>query len=756
MSREKKQSIKGLEALAIAVKEKKIKDGTAENIRLWMTPSFACQNIMTCDFGSVNIGEFIEQLIDNEKWTELEDRFFKVNSFGTAGVRGTLTVGSAHFNRINLGIGVEAHARYIVSEYAHDSHGKDLAVVLGYDSRHGSRDQEHGGPGFLVKYAASIYAAHGIKVYLFDDVVPTPELSFAIRESLVINPYAGGVFTASHNPSPDNGFKPYDHHGGQVVHNKVTKIAQNILDYAEVKEGDYEELCAKKMIELVGPKIDVEYVEKEVQNAIWVDEKGHFIPEKIDMSVKVVFSPLNGTSQRLVPRVLERRGFDIKNNLMMVPEQKDPDGNFVTCKNPNPEAKEALELSIKLANKVGADIVCATDPDADRIGVAIRLSDTEKSLYKNDESVKNGYYLLSGNQQLVLLTDYILRQLIARDGKLPERSLVGKTIVSSPLVKVMIERFKSEGHDIGIFEPHVGFKFFGEKIACYADKALRTAQSKGEYVGRKYRTLSKKERIDILSRYAYYFIFGGEESYGSLIGDFVKDKDAVTVTGLFVEVSGYVKRQGKTITQHLEELFTQYGYSKEVSIAKKYEGAAGNDVIKAIMTDFRKNPLHEIAGKKVVATIDYQYMRDNLGKIQGVRKAIDPSSGKVLFDDSRPIFTEAYSGYMEIQGVDVPLFWHIDGDILLDLSLLGGSNVIMNVLDDGSRVILRPSGTEPKIKYYILALGSSDPALRGSMRDKEQVDNFFESAKKALLKRGALSSLPILGKDAPAEDLALV
>jgi len=744
------------ETLSGAFKEGKIQESTFNTITLWLTPSFAEQQLVTYDYGVVTVGPFLKDLIQREAWQELEDRFFKINSFGTAGVRGKLTVGSAHFNRINLGIGVEAHARYIVEEHTKDSHGKDLAVVLGYDSRHGSRDQENGGPGFLVQYAASVYASHGIKVYLFDDVVPTPELSFAIRESEVINPYAGGVFTASHNPSPDNGFKPYDHHGGQVVHSTVADLAKSITDYAEVRVGDYDALLADGMVVIVGPEIDVEYVEKEIQNAIWVDEQGHFIPEKIDRSLTVVFSPLNGTSQRLVPLVLERRGFNVSQNLIMVPDQKDPDGNFTTCKNPNPEAKEALDYCIQLANESCADMLCATDPDAERIGVGIRLADAENELYKDDESVKDGYYLLSGNQQLVLLTDYIIRQLIERDGALPKRSLVGKTVVSSPLMKLMVESLQKEGHDLGIFEPHVGFKFFGEKIAKYADVALAKAQADGKCIGRSYRSLSKQERIEILSTYAYYFIFGGEESYGSLVGDFVKDKDAVTVSAMFVEVAGFWKKKSKTITQRLEEIFAEYGYSKEVTIAKKYEGATGNDVIKAIMIDFRNNPLTEVSGKKVIATVDFKYGRDDAGNIVGVRKAIDPASRTILFDDTAPTGVDVHTGYVTVADVEVPLFWHVDADVINDMAKLGEANVIMNVLEDGSKIILRPSGTEPKIKYYILALGAQDEATRGSVSDKAAVNIFFTNAKETILRRGAQSAVPIMGDAAPAEDRALI
>ncbi len=550
-----------------------IKNSSCANACSWLAPSFAAVEI-----DGRLVGDHIAGLAAQQRWTEIDNAFFEMNGFGTAGVRGTMAIGTAYFNKIILGLGVEAHARYIEKAYAENGRqqGREKAAIIAYDSRRGSYDPQTNGPGFLVKEAAGIYAAHGIKVYVFDTVAPTPELSFAIAELEGIAPYAGGVFTASHNPAADNGFKPYDCHGGQVVHKGVQQIADSITDYGEVKKMDYAEGAARGLIVTVGPEVDEAYIAKENQTAIWVDAAGRFLPDKIDPSLTIVFSALNGTSQRLVPRVLERRGFNL-HNLFPVAAQCMPDGAFPTCPKPNPEEKPALNEAVKLANETAADILIATDPDADRLGVGVRLKDSEKSLYADDAAVKDGYYLLTGNQQLVLLTDYILSQTIARDGSLPANSAISKTLVSTDLAKAIADAF-----GVMTIEPHVGFKFLGEKLAWYARHACEAAG-----LAQPYRSLSRRERVELLSRHSLCVLFGGEESYGSLIGDYVKDKDAITVSAMFAEMAGFYKLQGKTLMQRLEEIFVQYGYAREETISLGYAGAAGNDVIRAIMAELR-------------------------------------------------------------------------------------------------------------------------------------------------------------------------
>ncbi len=718
--------------LIAALANSAIKKSTFENVSLWLSPSFE-----DVEVDGVKVKDHICNLVNRKSWNELDDAFFKMNSFGTAGVRGKLAIGTAYFNRIILGLGVEAHARYISLAYEKNGiqGGREKAVILAYDSRKGSYDPDNNGPGFLVKEAASIYCAHGIKVYLFDTVAPTPELSFAISELEDIRPYSGGVFTASHNPASDNGFKPYDYYGGQVVHNEVQKIADSIKDYGDVKKTDYDEGLKNGLISIIGPEVDDAYLEKENQTAVWVDDKGHFLENKIDSSLKVVFSALNGTAQRLVFKVLERRGFNVQDNLYPVVKQCVPDGAFATCLKPNPEEKEALNASILLANEQSADILLATDPDSDRIGVGVRLCSDEKELYLDDNSVKDGYYLLNGNQQLVLLTDYVLSQLKQRDGRLPENSVIGKSIVSTDLTREI-----ADSYGVMTIEPHVGFKYLGEKLYLYASKAFSSAKEKEvKYCDAEYRSLSRKERINVLQKYGLCFLFGGEESYGSLVGDYVNDKDAVTVTAMFTEMAGYYKKKGLTLTQRLEQIFKQFGYVREETLSLSFAGAAGNDVIKTVMSDYRQVPLREIAGKNVLAVIDYRPV-DSSGK-----RYTKDRDGNILFDDSEPNDVKKHNGYINIKGIKTPLFWHGDYRLINKAAKLPDANVIIYLLEDGSKVIVRPSGTEPKIKFYVLAKGKRGQGC-GSIEDKLSVNSFFNRVIEELTCQVGKVEQKILGK----------
>jgi len=699
----------------------RIKPDTADNIRSWLRPSFAAVII-----DGVQVKDFIRQHVEADEWEVLDNAFFKVNRFGTAGVRGRLAAGTANFNKIVLGLGVEAHARYIDCTYEQNGSrlNREKAVVLAYDSRRGSYDPDTNGPGFLVKEAASIYCAHGIRVYLFDSVAPTPELSFAISELEDIRPYAGGVFTASHNPASDNGFKPYDFYGGQVVHDQVQKIADSITDYGDVQKTDYAAGIEKGMIRIVGPEIDAAYIEKENQTAVWVDGNGHFLENKIDRSVTVVFSALNGTAQRLVPRVLERRGMDVAKQLFCVSEQCVPDGNFPSCPKPNPEEKAALNASVRLAVEKAADIFLATDPDSDRIGVGVRLGDGEAEDYADDSRVKAGYYLLNGNQQLILLTDYILSQLKARDGALPENSVIGKSIVSTDLAREIAGHY-----GVMTIEPHVGFKYLGEKLYRYAEKAFAAAAANEvKYRNRCYSSLSRRERIAVMRKYGLCFLFGGEESYGSLVGDFVKDKDAVTVAAMFTEMAGYYKKQGLTLTRRLKDIYQTFGYAREETVSLSFAGASGNTVMKAVMTDFRRNPLCSIAGKAVLVFIDYQSSATG-----GPRTARD-CSGNVLFDDTVPETPEKHTGYVTVADMEVPHFWTGDYKLVGDAARLREADMLLYVLTDGSKVIVRPSGTEPKIKFYILARGK-----RGKSRcpadDRAAVNAFYNETREDLIRQ---------------------
>lgn len=712
-----------------------IKPETCANACAWLAPSFA-----DIEIDEEKVGAYISRLASAQDWQTLNDCFFEVNKFGTAGVRGRLAIGTAHFNTIVLGLGVEAHARYILEAYDRNglTLGREKAVILAYDSRRGSYDPASGGPGFLVREAAEIYAAHGIRVYLFDTVAPTPELSFAVTECCDIRPYAGGVFTASHNPASDNGFKPYDFYGGQVVHARVQEIADNILDYAQVQRMNYDDAHARGLIITVGPAIDSAYIAKENQLAIWVDANGHFLPEKIASDLRVVFSALNGTSQRLVPAVLARRGFDIERNLLPVTEQCRPDGSFATCPKPNPEEKQALTEAVNLANQKNADMLVATDPDGDRLGVGIRLTSDQLHSCTDDPAVHDGYYLLSGNQQLVLLTDYILSQLADRDGALPANSLISKTLVSTDLAKTIADTY-----GVITVETHVGFKYIGEKIDLYARAALADARTGAtDNTVNDYRTLSRHERIRLLERSSLCVLFGGEESYGSLIGDYVHDKDAVTVTAMFVEMAGFWKKQGCNLIDRLDEIGRLYGYAHEETISMSYSGSAGSDAIAAIMADFRDNMPETIAGCPVIAALDYGAPGPG-----NIRKAQRPD-GSIIFEDTEPPNPHAHTGYFPVNEISVPMFWHVDYRIIGSRARLPEANMLMYIVEDGSKIIVRPSGTEPKIKLYVLARGTTGPDRAGAA-DKQKVNDFFQRARVELSERLNAVARPILSP-APA------
>lgn len=715
-------------SLARAEQRGDIKQSTLENVRRWLQPSFAAARV-----GGVSVGGHIEALVRDGRWAELDDGFFQVNAFGTAGVRGRLAIGSAFFNEIVLGLGVEAHARYIEEALAQGQVAdREKAVVLAYDSRTGSWDPATGHAGALVREAACIYAAHGIAVYVFDSVAPTPELSFAICELEDIRPFAGGVFTASHNPATDNGFKPYDFYGGQIVHAGVQRIADSIDDYGQVRRMDWEEARTRGLVREIGPAVDEAYIEKENQTAIWVDARGHFRPDMISPDLTVVFSALNGTSQRLVPRVLARRGFDVAGHLVCVPGQCEPDGAFPTCPRPNPEEKQALEEALRTARQHGADMLLATDPDGDRIGVGVRLAAAELGRHGSDEAVRDGYYLLTGNQQLVLLTDYILSQLTARDGSLPPASLISKTIVSTDLA---LEIARSYG--VMTIEPHVGFKFLGEKLYLYARAAMERAQAAEteRYAGRSYASLSRVARTELLGRYGLCCLFGGEESYGSLVGDYVKDKDAVTVAAMFVEMAGFYKLRGATLIGRLEEIWQRYGYCREETVSLEFQGAAGNDVIRAIMARFREQPPGDIAGRAVVACVDYRLRDDG-----APRRATGPA-GEVLFEDVVPADPSVHTGYVQVAGVAVPTYWHADIRLIGERARMGAADVIMFVLAGGSKIVVRPSGTEPKVKFYVLARGSG---AGGAEADVRAVDEFFTHARAELQALADGIAAPIL------------
>ena len=313
----------------------------------------------------------------------------------------------------------------------------------------------------------------------------------------------------------------------------------------------------------------------------------------------------------------------------------------------------------------------------------------------------------------MLLADYIFSQMKEKNGALPANSVMGKTIVSTDLAREIAEHYGAR-----VIEPHVGFKYFGDKISAYSAYAAEQAGVED------YTALSRQERLKLLSEHALCFLFGGEESYGSLVGDYVKDKDALTIIGMFVEMAGFWKKQGKTLVERLQEVYRLFGYTREETIAKAYSGAVGSDIIDAIVKEFRTGEREEFGEKKIIAVIDY------LEGADGSRSARD-QLGNVLFTDAQPEGVED-TGYRIIQDVSVPLFWHSDWSIIGDGAKMPSENVLMFILEDGSKVVVRPSGTEPKIKFYILAKGLLEDGLKGREGDKVTVHRFFNAVNKEL------------------------
>ncbi len=523
----------------------------------------------------------LTSLEGNEK--ALEDSFYKELEFGTGGMRGEIGPGTNRMNIYTIRKASEGLATYINS---FGDEAKKRGVAIAYDSRHKS-------PEFAME-AAKTLASHGIQTYVFEELRPTPELSFAVR---YLNAFSGIVITASHNPPEYNGYKVYGEDGGQLppaaadtVISYVNKIADELL--IDVK--DESELKKQGLIKMIGEEIDKAYTEK--LTTISVNPS---LSEEVDL--KVVFTPLHGTANKPVRRGLEALGYK---NVTVVKEQELPDPNFSTVKSPNPEEHDAFTLAIRDGKAIDADVLIGTDPDADRLGVAVKNNDGE-------------YVVLTGNQTGALLLHYLLSEKQEK-GTLPNNGVVLKTIVTSEIGRDIAKSFGLETIDT-----LTGFKFIGEKINEYE----RTGQ--------------------------YQFQFGYEESYGYLIGDFARDKDAIQAALLSVEVAAYYKKKGLTMYQGLLEVFKKYGYYKEGLQSLTLKGKEGAEQIQSILHSFRSNPPTEVAGKKIVAIEDYKSsVRHDV--IAGTNEAID----------------------------------------------LPGSNVLKYILEDHSWFCVRPSGTEPKAKFY--------------------------------------------------------
>lgn len=516
----------------------------------------------------------VKNLIANDE-KELVECFYKSLEFGTGGMRGIMGVGTNRMNIYTVGMATQGLANYLNKTFA----GQEIKVAIAHDSRNNS--------SLFAKTCADIFSANGIKAYLFDSLRPTPELSFAVRQ---LGCKSGVMITASHNPKEYNGYKAYWSDGGQVVAPHDVNIVE---EAAKVKVEDVKFQGNPALIEILDEKFDQIYLEK--VKSLTLSQ------ESIDAhkDIKIVYTPIHGTGVRLVPEILKQKGFQ---NIMTVAEQNIPDGNFPTVKSPNPENAEALTLAIKLAKEKGADLVMASDPDADRVGIAVRNNEGE-------------FVLMNGNQTAAILTYYLLTKW-KENGKLDGKQYIVKTIVTTELLKAMADRFGVEYYDV-----LTGFKFIADIILKNEGKTT--------------------------------FIGGGEESYGYLAGEFVRDKDAVIACSLIAEAAAWAAGKGKTMYQLLTDIYLQFGYYREALVNVVKEGKSGAEEIQKMMEDFRNDPPAIINGSSVVMIKDYL-----------TKKACNLEDGS-----ESPI--------------DLPK-----------------SNVLQFFLEDGTKISIRPSGTEPKIKFY--------------------------------------------------------
>lgn len=517
------------------------------------------------------------QALLNGEAKELTECFYRDLEFGTGGLRGLMGVGTNRMNKYTVGMATQGLANYIHQQFKDE---KLLSAAVAYDCRNNSR--------FFAEVTAGVLAANGIKVYLFDALRPTPELSFAVRH---LGCKAGVMVTASHNPKEYNGYKAYWDDGAQVTSphdvNIISEV-NRIKSLAEVKFSGNEDLIVN-----IGSEIDKLYIERLANLSL--------SPEIIarQAAIKIVYSPLHGCGVRLVPQFLQRLGFT---QIIHVPEQDVNDGNFPTVASPNPEESSALQMALNKAEEQEADLVMATDPDADRVGIAVRNSDGHLQL-------------LNGNQTAALITYYILSNLKEKQ-QLQPTDYIAKTIVTTELLAVI-----AKSYGVDCFDVLTGFKYIGEVIRRHEGKRR--------------------------------FICGGEESYGFLIGDDVRDKDAVVSCGIIAETAAWAKDSGKSLYDLLIEIYMQYGLYEEKLLSVTKTGKEGAEEIKAMMKTFRENPPQQIDGSKVVAVADY-LSGERLDTRQEKRSTIDSPRSDVL-----QFFTA-----------------------------------------DGTVVSMRPSGTEPKIKFY--------------------------------------------------------
>ena len=546
----------------------------------------------------------IKNLKDNNP-EGLKESFYKDLEFGTGGMRGIMGVGTNRINKYTLGKSTQGLSNYLIEQFPNEQ----PKAVIAYDCRNNSDT--------LAQIVANVFSANGIKVYLFSSLRPTPELSFAVKE---LKCHCGIVLTASHNPPEYNGYKVYWKDGGQLVppqdNEIITKI--NTIKYSDILFDANPELIQK-----IDQEIDTVFVEQSVKNGSFVTSQQH------KDNTTIVFTSLHGTSITAVPKTLEKAGY---NNVHIVKEQAEPDGNFPTVKSPNPEEPEALTMALELASKVNADIVIGTDPDCDRLGIAVRNNQGELEL-------------LNGNQTMIVMTWFLLENYKKQKG-FNGNEFIASTIVSSPMMQSLANAYGVEYKEV-----LTGFKWIAKLIKDFPEK---------------------------------HFIGGGEESFGYMVGDFVRDKDAVTSTLLACEIVAFTKANGSSFYNTLLELYTKYGFYKEnlVSLVKK--GIDGAAEIKQTMIDLRNNPPKFINEEKVVLIEDYQ-----------------TSIAKNIQEHTEVI-------------IDTPK-----------------SNVLIFYTEEGTKIAARPSGTEPKIKFYI-SVQESLYKVSDFDTIQQQLDSKIEAIKKDL------------------------
>jgi phosphoglucomutase len=565
-------------------------------VNQWLTPTFDNQT-----------QEAIKKMMTTSP-KELEESFYKNLEFGTGGMRGVMGVGTNRINKYTLGKNTQGISDYMRQVFLN----QPLKVVIAYDCRHNSQ--------VLAKVVADVFSANGIQVYLFSDLRPTPELSFAVK---YLGCQCGIVLTASHNPPEYNGYKVYWEDGGQIVPPQDSAIIDTIekLNYDAIRFTANEDL-----IQYIDTEIDAAFIKSSVENASFDTS----IAAKTNLNI--VFTSLHGTSIVSVPPTLEKAGYT---NVHIVPEQAEPNGDFPTVKSPNPEEPEALTMALALADKLNADIVIGTDPDCDRLGVAVR----------NNEGKM---VLLNGNQTMILMTAFLLEQW-KKVGKINGKQFVGSTIVSTPMIMELATAYGVECK-VGL----TGFKWIAKMIKDFPEL---------EFIG------------------------GGEESFGYMIGDAVRDKDAVAATLLICELAAQAKVNGSSVYRTLLEYYVEYGFYKEHLVAITKKGIEGLATINQMMVDLRENPLKEINGQRVVMLEDYK-----------------SSIAKNLFTNEEEIMS------------------------------IPKSDVLIYYTEDGSKICARPSGTEPKIKFYISVNTPLD-----AVDDFEEVDAILNDKIKNIISEMQLS-----------------